>query len=962
VSVPSWPELEGLFHEALSRVPAERAAFLAARCAGRPELQAQIESMLRAHDEAAASALETPAAPLTRLAPGARIGSYQVLGELGAGGMGQVYRARDTRLRRDVAIKILPPIFATDPERLARFEREAHMLAALHHSNIATIFGVEEADAALTSSGQALRALILELVEGETLADRLARGPIPVTDALQMSRQIADALEAAHEKGIVHRDLKPANIKITPDGTVKVLDFGLAKMTAGDASVPYPPETATITRGGTREGVILGTAAYMSPEQARGQATDKRTDIWAFGGVLYEMLTGRPAFPGDTISDTIAAVLEREPDWAALPAAIPLKVRDLLHRCMRKDPKRRLHDIADARIEIEEAEANVDPGSIFGQDRAVIHKTRWSPAWIVAALAAMVSVVAVTVAILLVFRQLPPPQELRLDISSPPTADPLSLALSPDGQKLVFVADSEGMSRLWLRELNAVSPRPLPGSDGAAFPFWSPDSRSIGFFAEGNLKRLDLAGGAAQVLAGAPIGRGGTWNRDGVILFAPNTANVVFRVSATGGEAVAVTSLDMPQPDQVGHRFPHFLPDGRHFLFHVVGSPQYRGVYVASLDQPGKQRLLDTESAAVAASGRIFFVQQGTLFAQGFDMDRLALVGSPLSIAEHVAFTTGLNLAAISSSAAGPLAYRTGDAGGQRQFLWFNRSGEQVGHIGDPDPESPNHPELSPDGRRVALNRTMNGNADIWLFETRSGVLSRFTFDRVLDAYPVWSPDMRRLVFGSNRTGVVDLYEKPANGVGVENLLLATPQSKAPLDWSPDGRFLLYRVELRATTYDLWALPLDGDRKPFPVVQTNFDERDGQFSPDGRWIAYESNESGRFEIYVQSFPGRGGKWQMSATGCAQVRWRRDGKELFCIGLDGRLMAVPFRVGSDGQTVEPSNPVALFAARIPGGAIQGSFKHQYAVSPDGQRFLINSQIATAASPITLVLNWSRGPSE
>jgi Tol biopolymer transport system component len=534
----------------------------------------------------------------------------------------------------------------------------------------------------------------------------------------------------------------------------------------------------------------------------------------------------------------------------------------------------------------------------------------------------------------------------------------LSLALSPDGQKLVFVADADGVSRLWLRELHAASARPLAGSDGAAFPFWSPESRSIGFFAEGKLKRLDITGGAAQILADAPIGRGGAWNRDGVILFAPNTAVPIFRVSATGGEAVAMTSLGMPQPDQVGHRFPHFLPDGRHFLFHVVGSPQYRGVYIASLDEPGKQRLLDTETAAVVGSGHVFFVRQGTLFAQGFDMDRLALVGNPVSIAEHVAFATGLNLAAVSSSAAGPLAYRTGNAGGQRQFLWFDRSGKQIGNIGNPDPENPNHPELSPDGQRVALNRTMNGNADLWLRETQSGVLSRFTFDRVLEAFPVWSPDMRRLVFGSNRTGVVDLYEKPVSGVGMEELLLATPQGKAPLDWSADGRLLLYRVD--AASYDLWALPLEGDRKPFPVVQTNFDEMDGQFSPDGRWIAYGSNESGRFEIYVQSFPGKGGKWQMSSTGCAQVRWRRDGKELFCIGLDGRLMAVPFQVGSDAQTAKPSDPVPLFATRIPGGALQGGFKHQYSVSPDGQRFLINSQIATGAVPITLVLNWRPGP--
>ena len=520
MSVPSWSDLEALFHEALARPPADRAAFLAERCAGRRELRAEVEAMLRAHEEAAASALEVPPASPMQLMPGVRLGSYEVLAEIGAGGMGQVYRARDTKLRRDVAIKVLPPVFTTDPERRARFEREARVLAALNHPSIAAIYGIEDGLlSAPAEAGYYLLALVLELVEGPTLAERLSHvgrvppskgegargGPagIPINDALSIAKQIADALEAAHEKGIVHRDLKPANIKITPGGTVKVLDFGLAKLVGPPEGGPQPDLTQppTLTVGGTREGVIVGTAAYMSPEQARGQAVDKRTDIWAFGCVLYEMLTGRIAFPGATSSDTIAAILEHEPDWTALPAATPAKVRDLLRRCMRKEPKRRLHDIADARIEIEDAAAKAEPGAILREEPAVIQRTRRAPAWIVAALAATVSVVAVTVAVLPVFRPFSPAQELRLEISSPPTADSLSLALSPDGQKLVFVADSQGVSRLWLRELNAVSPRPLAGSDGATFPFWSSDSRSIGFFAEGKLKRLDLAGGAAQVLA-----------------------------------------------------------------------------------------------------------------------------------------------------------------------------------------------------------------------------------------------------------------------------------------------------------------------------------------------------------------------------------------------------------------------------------------------------------------------------
>jgi serine/threonine protein kinase/Tol biopolymer transport system component len=926
--------------------------------------------MLCAHAQTSAMHVSSMSArPL--LMTGARLGAYEIRGDLGAGGMGEVYRARDTKLGRDVAIKVLPAAFTADSDRLARFEREARVLAALNHPNIAAIFGVEEATVSgPAEAGHYVRALVMELVEGDTLAERIrspdglrlprarvrndGRGTsgLPIDEALTIARQIAEALEAAHEKGIVHRDLKPANVKITPTGTVKVLDFGLAKMAAPDAD---SSQTPTVTVGATHGGLILGTAAYMSPEQARGEPVDKRTDIWAFGCVLYEMLAGRAAFAGDNTPDLLAAVLTQEPDAAALPEDTPHSIRRLLRRCLRKERQERIHDIADARIEVQEAQSDAASPEVAVVPPVLARPNRARVAWTVTAFAAVVAVVSLAVAIPPVLRPPPETAELRVEITTPPTTDPLSLALSPDGQKLVFVADAEGVSRLWLRELNAVMARPLRGSEGATFPFWSPDSRSIGFFAEGKLKRLDLMGGAALTLADAAIGRGGSWNRDGVILFVPSTAGPIFRVPATGGEAVAVTRRTMAQPEEVGHRFPQFLPDGRRFLFHVVGSPQYRGVYIASLDAPSARRLIDTEIAAVPAGEHLLFLREGTLFAQGFNSSRLELMDSPVSVAEHVAFTAGLNVAAVSSSPAGLIAYRTGESVGRRQFLWLDRSGKQVGHAGDPDTENPYNPELSPDGRRLALNRTMNGNADIWVMDVEQGVLSRFTFDRVLDAYPVWSPDGRRLVFGSNQKGTVDLLEKAASGIGAEKLLLASPQNKTPLDWSLDGRFLLYRHG-RSAPYDLWALPMDRDGRPFPIVDTNFDERDGQFSPDGRWIAYESDESGRFEIYVQAFPEGGGKRQVSTDGGAQVRWRRDGRELFYIGLDGRLIAVPFGVASDGQTVEPSTPVRLFATRIPDGPLQGGFRQQYVVAPDGQRFLINSVIPTPESPITLVLNW------
>jgi Tol biopolymer transport system component len=937
-----------LYHAALLRAVPDRAAFVREACGDDDVLQREVESLL-ALDGSAQNFLNTPAAAAaTRLMAdvhhvsliGRQLGAYRVDSWLGAGGMGEVYRARDTKLGRDVAIKILPRLFVSEPERLARFAREARLLASLNHPHIGAIYGLEDVDG--------IPALVLELIDGVTLADRLAKGPLPVREALTIAVQIADALDAAHEKGIVHRDLKPANVKITPEGMVKVLDFGLAKAFARGGSVPDLLHMPTVTATELRPGAILGTPAYMSPEQARGQAIDKRTDIWAFGCVLYEMLTGRHVFAGNDVSEVLASVLAREPDFALLPTDTPSSIRRLLRRCLQKEPKERLHDISDARIEIQDADAKVDPDVTIVLSR----RGRERLAWIVAVLLAMVSVVAVAVAIASALRPPPAAREVRLEITTPPTTDQVSLALSPDGQSLVFVADSEGQPRLWLRSLEAISSRRLAGTDGAAYPFWSPDSRSIGFFAQGKLKRLDIAGGAAQTLANADIGRGGSWNRDGVILFAPSTFGPIFRVSDRGGEPVAVTRLGILKP--VGHRFPQFLPDGRHFLFSTVGSPKGRGVYVASLDGSVMRRLLDAETAAVVASGHVLFVRQGTLFAQSFDPVRLELAGSPFSVVEDTAFDRSANIAALSSSAAGSLAYRAGTAGDQRQFLWFDRSGKQVGKLGDPDTAAPANPQLSPDGRRVALNRTMNGQPGIWLLDTGRGVLSRFTFDAP-DALPVWSPDGRRLVFGSRRD-TFDLYEKPASGGGTEELVLTAPGISAPTDWSTDGRFLLYRSDAPNTGSDIWALPMGGNRKPFPVIQTDFDERDGQFSPDGRWIAYESNESGRFEIYVQPFPGPGSKWQMSTNGGAQVRWRRDGRELFYIGLDSRLMTVPLQVASGSQTLEPGTPVSLFATRIFGGALQGAFKQQYVVSPDGQRFLINSLTAATTSPITLILNW------
>jgi len=859
---------------------------------------------------------------------------------LGAGGMGEVYRAKDSKLKRDVAIKVLPDAFSRDVERISRFQREAEALASLNHPHIAAIHDIAE-------FGES-RFLVLELVDGETLAQRLTRGAMPLDQALSVATQIADALEAAHEKGIIHRDLKPANIKITPDGRVKVLDFGLAKMREApgqDSNMSNSPTMASTP------GVIMGTAAYMSPEQAKGQEVGRASDVWAFGCVLYEMLAGRPVFAGKTVAEILAEVFKEEPDWRRLPAATPQGIRRLLRRCLQKEEKLRLRDIRDVRIDLEEARSGVytDAPAVQGMSRRR-ERIVWASAL------AVITLIAVVLAF--AFRPKPAASEMRVDITAPSTTSPASFALSPDGQKIVFSGISEGVSRLWIRSLDSVSAKPLAGTEEAAFPFWSPDGRSVGFFAGGKLKRVDIDGGATQVLASVAVGRGGTWNRDGVILFAPAAGvTPIFRIAATGGEAVAVTKVDPSKP-QI-HYFPQFLPDGRHFIYYVPGNPDVRGVYIGQLDDPTTRRLFDADAAAVYAStGHLLFVRQGTLFAQSFDTSKLELTGSPFAVAEQVIVEGRPSAPALSASAAGPIGYRSGSAGsGLRQLVWIDRSGKEIERVG-PLTTGVN-PSISPDLRRVALRRVVDGNDDIWLLDIGRSVLSRFTFDPANDADALWSPDGSRIVFSSSRKGAYDLYVKPTTGAGTEEVLVASSQNKVATDWSSDGHLILYRSNDPKTSYDIWALSIDGDRKPFPVVQTNFDERDAQFSPDGKWVAYQSNESGRFEIYIQPLTASSAKVQVSTNGGAQVRWRHDGKELFYVALDGRLTAVPIMFSSNGQAAEAGKPVPLFATHI-GGAVQSPLKHQYVVSPDGQRFLMSTVSEESTAPITLILNWKARP--
>ena len=877
------------------------------------------------------------------LAPGTRIGPYEVVSIVGAGGMGEVYRARDTNLKRSVAIKVLPDALASDSERLGRFQREAEILASLNHPNIAALYDLERANGTT--------ALVMELVDGPPLSVRLAHGPIPVGEALLIAKQIALALEAAHEQHIIHRDLKPANVSISPKGLVKVLDFGLAKALESPAVTADAMASPTITSpAATRAGVILGTAAYMSPEQAKGRTADKQSDVWAFGCVLYEMLTGRAAFAGETVSEVLSEILKSEPDWRWLPADTPDGMRRLLRRCLQKDPLQRLHDIADARLEIDEA---------GGQPRehgkvADAAGRRGLGLLVVLALVTLV-VGAQTVRLWKAAPSAPPAApQMRLEITTPSFSGTIvgneleSLAISPDGLKVAFVTVSEGRSQLWLRPIDSASARPLPGTELAVLPFWSPDSRSVGFFANNELKRIDIEGGSIQPLARAPFGSGGAWNRDGIILFAPIFSGPIYRIPASGGEAVPLTRL---APGQGAHSHPRFLPDGRRFLYHASGVGDAGGVYVGDLNGATPQRVLDAELALVHPSSRqLLFIRQRTLYSQALDATGAVVVGNPSPMAGQVV--------AVSASDAGLIAYRTGSAGERRQLVWFDRNGHETGRIGRPEYSRGGAPSLSPDGRYIALVRIGDGNPDIWLLDLSRGIPSRFTTDPAAEFDPEWSPDGRRVVFASNRNGVFDLYQQSTTTPERAELLLATPQNKSATDWSRDGRFILFRSIDPAMSHDLWALPLEGNKTPFPVIRTRFTESYGQFSPDGNWIAYQSDESGRVEIYVQPFPGPGTKIQISTSGGAQMRWSDDGKELFYVALDGRLMAVPLRRSSQGDAINPSPPVPLFDANV-GLAVplQAGYAEAWTISRDGRRFLMNT-IAERASapPITIILNW------
>jgi serine/threonine protein kinase len=872
---------------------------------------------------------------------GQTLSHFRLVDKIGQGGMGEVYLADDTTLDRKVALKFLPEMFTSDPERMSRFEREAKLLASLNHPNIAGIYGLEQADGN--------RFLVLEYVEGETLQARLSKGALPLEDALELCRQIAEGLEAAHEKGVIHRDLKPANVMITAEEKVKILDFGLAKVFSDDTQSIDSSQspTLTLTDTMTRPGVILGTAAYMSPEQAKGKGVDKRADIWAFGCILYECLTGKKAFAGETATEMLAAILRGEPDWDALPHNTLQNIRFLLRRCLEKEKGRRFKDAADVQIEIEEARDNGTAIEPVNQQHSRI-------AWSIA----VACFIGAIVLGYLYLRQNPErEQELLLEVNTPTTLEPTSFAISPDGLHLAFVASAEERQMLWHRPLNQLAAQPLLGTEGALYPFWSPDSQSIGFFAGGKLKRIDIAGGIPMVLADAPSGQGGAWNREGDIIFAPTQVSPLFRVPASGaGKVTVITQLD--PPFQKSHTFPQFLPDGKHLLYAATGTDE--GIYLGSLNSTDAGRLILPDlMGTYASAGYLLFLRQNTLFARRFDFKKGELVGDEIRIADSVLKHYYALRGGFSVSETGVLAYRTTDERPLRQLAWFDRSGNEVGTLGEPDEDLPESPELSPDGDYVAINRRILEVVDIYLLETgRRGAFSQFTHESGAAAFYIWSPDSNRIVFGANRKGIWDLYQKSLSDAEDEELYVDPSVDIWPNDWSTDGQYILYLAKDPTSGRDLCVLPMSGDeRAPYPIVNTSFEEQNGQFSPNGRLIAYESNESGRFEVYIQPFKSSGRKHKVSIDGGIEPRWHPEGKELFYIAPDGKLMAA--LIQGDGQTLSVGIPAPLFQTQIVGGGNVKIAKTQYDVSCDGRRFLINiTDDKSASAPIIINTNWTR----
>jgi serine/threonine protein kinase len=885
------------------------------------------------------------------LASGTKLGPYEIIAPLGAGGMGEVYRARDTRLDRTVAVKILPAYLSSNLEAKQRFEREARAISSLNHPNICTLHDVGHQNGT--------EFLVMEYLQGETLADRLMKGPLPPEQVLKCGVEICEGLETAHKNGVIHRDLKPGNIMMTKSGA-KLMDFGLAKATTTSAP-PSASLTMTFRSADqplTAQGMMLGTFQYMSPEQVEGKVADARSDIFSLGAVLYEMASGKRAFTGKSQASIVAAILASDPQpISAVQPMSPPALDRIVRTCMAKDPEERWQTVHDVKLQLRWI---AEGGSQAGVPVPLSVRRRRSQylAWSAAVIFLLVALVMASILWLRPFQQPPP---LRASLLPPKNCsfDPFGFAISPDGKRLAFVATVAGKSEdtLWVRALNSVVAQELSGTNNASYPFWSPDSLAIGFFADNKLKKIDAAGGPVVALADVEGGRGGTWASDGTIVFSRKVQQEgLYQVSSAGGPVSEVTHYDKGRKED-SHRWPWILPDGRHFLFYMssttltpTNSDQdpIAGLYFFDR-KTGKQiRVLHAESGAQYANGYLFYLRQQNLIAQRFDPSYGTFSGPPVPIAEAVEYNPERWIGAFTASSSG-LGYLTG-AGQQSQLTWFGRDGKEQGKLGHPG--TYDGASISPDGQRVATNlKEPNGStSDIWIYELVRGTATRLTFEGVQAQMPVWTHDGKTIAYNTNRNGG-DLYAKVSSGLGAEEDLVKSDDFKIPTDWTSDGRLLLYLNFAGGKGPRLWVHQTSPEKKDYPLLHTNFAEEQARFSPDDRWLAYQSDETGKDEIFVVPFPSLSSKWQVSTNGGEQVIWRRDGKELFYMAPDRKLMALA--VDTTGGTFKPGLPRELFTTSVT--SVHHVFR-QFDVTPDGRKFIINTALEQNLEPITVYANW------
>jgi eukaryotic-like serine/threonine-protein kinase len=877
-----------------------------------------------------------------------RLGPYEIIASLGEGGMGEVYRARDTRLDRTVAIKILPAHFSLDPVRKQRFEREAKIISSLNHPHICVLHDVGSQDG--------IDYLVMECVEGETLAKRLEKGSLPIEQVLKYGMQIADALGQAHRSGVIHRDLKPGNIMLTPGGA-KLLDFGLAKPVAPLANLATATAAARPEAPMTEEGAVVGTFQYMSPEQIEGKDLDGRSDIFSLGAVLYEMVTGKRAFEGKSQLSVASAILDKEPTAiSTFKPVTPPALHHAIRRCLAKEREERWQSARDLRAELEWI-ARDDTGTQAVKAPKSFGWMTWLSALALSGAALfMVGYFSHSVPQAQLIRaSLPPPPEAAFTISSSVAG---SMAISPDGRLLVLTAQPKGDApQLWVRSLDTLESRPLAGTQGAFAPFWSPDSKWIAFFSGGKLRKVEGSGGPVETLCDAPIGRGGTWNRDGLILFSPNISQPLYRVADTGGAATPVTQLDATR-QEVTHRWPDFLPDGKHYLYFVrAATPAATGVYLGTLGSDQHSQIIASSTNAVyVAPGYLLFGRADVLVAQPFDNQLMQVTGAPVQIAQNVSMMPATNYANFAASQTGTLIYSSGTVEVGRQFYWFDRRGKQVGKLGPPEYAS--EPQLSPEGKRLALRLWTQpvGNFEVWVYDLARGVHARTSFNALTGFSPVWSPGGLQLAYSHSapRISGDHLFLLNADGTGREQLLespFLESIANYPSSWSPDGASLLFDRQDKSGKISVWVLPLGGDRKPYAFVETQFDSQMGMFSPDGHWVAYVSNDSGKAEIYVVPFPGPGTRVRVSMDGGAQPRWRRDGRELFYLSPATEMMAAEVSAGPGDFRVGAVR--RLFALSGLGG-VPGNL---YDVTADGQKFIAVQDLEhTSTVPLTIVINW------